>query len=85
VVSVAYRTTTDREIKMGSDGSMGNKKGETVSGQAAWQKCGEFSPEEAAELKQLQDRLKAGEVLSYKEQDRLFVLKQRQKQVTHVE
>ena len=64
---------------------MGNKKGEVVSGQAAWQKCGEFSSEEAKELKQLQDRLKNGEVLSYQEQDRLFVLKQKQKAVPHVE
>ena len=63
---------------------MGYKK-EVVSGQAAWQKCGEFSNEEAKELKELQDRLKAGEVLSYKEQDRLFVLRQRQKQTTHIE
>ena len=63
---------------------MGYKK-EVVSGQAAWQKCGGFSNEEAKELKELQDRLKAGEVLSYKEQDRLFVLRQRQKQTTHIE
>jgi len=63
---------------------LGDKK-EVVSGQAAWQKCGEFSNEEAKELKQLQDRLKNGEVLAYEEQNRLFVLKQRQKQVTHIE
>ena len=60
--------------------------GEKVEGQAAWIKTGiEMSPEEAKELTALKEKLKRGETLTYAESNRLFVLKQKQKAVPHVE
>ena len=60
--------------------------GEKVEGQAAWIKTGiEMSPEEAKELTALKEKLRRGETLTYAESNRLFVLKQKQKTVPHVE
>jgi len=64
---------------------LARKTGE-ISGEKAWEALGiRMTSEEAKELKALQDRLNAGEVLSIQEEKRLLFLKKKAKTIVHIE
>jgi len=57
-----------------------------VSKEKAWEKAGmRMSQEEFDELQRLKDALKAGKVLSFEEEKRLHILREKQRTIPHVE
>jgi len=64
---------------------MSKPKGEPISGDAAWEKCGmRMTSEEVAEMNQLKEASKV-RALSSKEEQRLFILNQKNQTRTRVE
>jgi len=63
---------------------MSRRKGETVSGDAAWEKCGmRMTSEDVAEMNRLREASRT-RALTSQEETRLYILSQRNKLRTRV-